>query len=204
MAFLSSLFGSSSQESLESRLQREYAAGFQAMGMNSREAANMAQGMLTQAKEEVRRRGWAEQGPNYGDWLLQQESVDANIHAAVEVLHKEGVTDQDIRWWWNMPPLERVMVEKVDELNRSAAFLALLKKGLRPEQAAQRMWQSHPKFGNPQEALSEDRPLPIELKGRIVAFIERHYGAPEVMRQLTEQASSFNALVRSQILLGNL
>lgn len=146
----------------------------------------MARDMVTQAKQEVAQRGWSDHPPNFGDLLLQQESSNAKIHATLEALRAEGVRDDDIRWWWNMNPLERVMIEKADELNRTTAFVEALKEGLDGEQAAEKVFGIHPRFGNPNEGDGDDRPIPIELKGRIVEFIERHYDTPGLMRKKTE------------------
>lgn len=191
-------------KSPEAQLVEQYAMGFQASGHSPHEAETMARNMVAQAKQEVAQRGWSNQPPNYGDLLLQQESSNASIHAALEAIRAEGVRDEDIRWWWNMSPLERVMIQKADELNRTAGFIEALKQGLDGEQAAKRVFAFHPKFGDVADGEGDDRPIPIELKRRIVEFTERHYNSPDLMRRKTEQATSFNALIRAEIRAGTL
>jgi len=160
--------------------------------------------MLARAKQGVSQRGWSAECPNYGDRLLQHESLDPKLHSTLEALRKEGVRNEDIRWWWNMPPLERVMLEMTDEMCRGGSFIALRRQGFNAEESARKLWQVHPKFGKPEEGEGEDRPIPIELKGRIIAFMERQYGSPDTMRVKMERMSSFNALVREEIRQGTL
>jgi hypothetical protein len=189
---------------LENRLTTEYTTACRALGMSNKEASEMAQSILAEAKQEVVRRGWNTQPTNLGNHFLQREASDPGTHAALEKLSNQGVRNEDIRWWWNMAPLERVMIEKVDERNRGAAYIAFRRQGLEPQQAAQRLWRIHPQFGDFKEGAGEDGPLPIELKGRITVFIERHYSRPDVMEKMTDQYSSFNALTRSKIRSGEI
>jgi hypothetical protein len=121
MGLFSSLFGN--PNSLETRLINEYVMAFRACGKGAHESKTMASEMLTRAKQEAAQRGWLNQPPNYGDLLLQQEASNPMVHAALETVREDGVRNEDIRWWWNLHPLERVMMEKSDELNRTAAFV---------------------------------------------------------------------------------
>jgi hypothetical protein len=205
MGFFESLFGQRREESVESRLVGEMAASFQVMmGSSAAEASEKAREMLAQAKQEVSRRGWSAQCPNYGDWLLQQETLNPKLRSMLEALRKEGVRNEDIRSWWNAPALERVVIELSDEMLRGASFIGHMRKGLNPQQAAEQMWKVHPKFGDPEQGQGEDRPIPIELKDRIIAFMERQYSRPDLMREKMDRMSSFNALVREEIRKGTL
>lgn len=188
---------------LEAQLLQTYTMIFRGMGMEGSQATDTAQTMISQAAQEVIQRGWNHQPPNLGDWLLQHERTDQNIHRDLEALRREGVRDQDVRWYWNLPPLERVMLEKADEMSRVALYIASIKQGSNADQAGDLVWKVHPKFGNPAEGHDDDRPLPIELKARINSFIERHSASPLVMRAKTDKASSFNALIRSEIRAGS-
>ena len=125
--------------SLENRLINEYAAGMRASGISQREAHTMAQEMLASAKQEVSQRGLGNLPTNYGDWLLQHEPTDSKVQAVLQALRDDGVRDEDVRWWWNMSALERVMIEKSDELNRTAAFMEALRQGLDGEGAAKKV-----------------------------------------------------------------
>lgn len=203
MGLFSSLFGNS--DSLESRLVREMTVAYQAiMGNSQQEANKMARELVAQAKQVVAERGLTNQPPNRGDLLLQQEASNPKIHAKLEAIRREGVTNDDIRWWWNMHPLEQVVMEKSDEINSMSPWLYLVKQGMEPDEAAKHVFRIHPKFGNPEEGDGDDRPLPIELKRRTIEFTERHFNSPERFRAMTDGATSFNALIRAEIRAGRL
>jgi hypothetical protein len=97
-----------------------------------------------------------------------------------------------------MPPLERVLLMKSDEMNRIAPYIACRRSGLDEQQATQHVRKTHPFFGDPREGDGDDRPLPIELKRRIVEYQER---CGDLMERLKE-VTSFNAFVRGEIRAG--
>jgi hypothetical protein len=197
-------FGAVRRESIESRLIDEYTTALQAEYNSCDEAGEAARELVSQAKQEVVQRGWSNEPPNYGDLLLQQESTNLEVHNVLETIRRDGVRNDDIRWWWNMPPLERVMLEKADDLNRTALWTAITRQGLDADAATKQVFRAHPRFGNPAEGNGDDRPIPIELKRRIVEYFERHSNSPDQMRHMTAQASSFNALIRAEVRAGNL
>jgi hypothetical protein len=114
------------------------------------------------------------------------------------LVRSEGVVDDDIRVWWNLHPLERIMSHHFDNVNRMAAFISLLREGLDSPEAARRTKQIHAVYGDPSESTDADRPLPIELKPRVTEYIEKHYASPADLRAKITRFSSFNALVRSE------
>jgi hypothetical protein len=185
--------GPRSNDSAQTPAAAAVAAVLQAMG------PKQANEMLESAKLEVIRRGLDKEPPNLGDQLLKREAVDPKLRIALEELRKEGVRDDDIRWWWNLPPLERLLIERTDEMMRASSFIAFLRQGKEPAQAAKAAFQAHAKFGNPQEGRDDDRPLPIELKRRIWAYTEKHYAKPDELRLKMQQSSSFNALLRAEM-----
>lgn len=197
-------FSRRSIDASEKRLLEAYTAEFRATGFTEAEARDAASAMLSQAKADLAKRGPTNEPHNAGDWLLQQERTDPQVSNVLECLREEGVTNADILWWWNQPPLERAMLQKMDEFNRTAAFIAFRESGYDAAQAAERMWKSHPRFGKPTDGEGDDRPLPIELKARIVAFIESYYARPDEMKKLVDASSSFNAIVRAAIRRGAL
>lgn len=193
-----------SNDPFEMRLVNEYAQAFQSLGISAAEARKNASEMVADARQEVERRGWSGHGTSYGDIVLRQEPQNRELHEWLAALRADGVRDADIRWWWNMHPLERVMIEKSDELNRTSAFLTCLKQGLDADAATKKVFQAHAKFGDPREGTGDDRPLPTELKNRILDFLERQYMNPWSWRARMDASSSFNAIVRAEIRAGNL
>lgn len=204
MGLFSFLFSGGEPESQESQLLRQYATGFEAQGLNPHDAAEASKGMLKNAKAEVVSRGWSTQPEKYGDVLLSQEATNPQVQISLQRIREEGVRDEDFRWWWNMSPLERVLMEKADELNRITLFSFLRSKGHDAKESAKKVFSLHPMFGDPLDGEGEDRPLPIELKLRIIQYLERHYASPDAMRQNCERSTSFNALVREEIRNGRI
>jgi hypothetical protein len=204
MGFLSGLFGSKAVESLEDRLLREYADSFLAVGADHSEARKTAQSVLDGARQLVQERGWSDEAPGRGDHLLEVMETKPTVRAEIEKIRSEGVRDEDIRTWWNLPPLERAAIEKMDELNRSATWLGFLRQGKSFDEAAAKMWKAYPKFGDASSESGDDRPLPIELKFRIVQYIEKQVSKPNAYKKRLKAFASFNALIRHEIREGNL
>jgi hypothetical protein len=129
--------------------------------------------------------------------MLQKEHSNPDLKRKLDRLRACGVRDSDIRWWWDLPPLERVLLERADLLNRMQLFLTVLQQGGTPDEAGRAMWHAHPRFDELNEQEGEDGPLPIELKYRIVEFMERH---PDQCRaHARDQSRTFNAFVRAKI-----
>jgi hypothetical protein len=139
-----------------------------------------------------------------GSNMLQLEGTDESIHAEYKRRRAEGVTDDDIRWWWNMSVFEQEMIAQEDKRIKTALFIYLRRQGLQPDKVVNEIVKRHAVFGEPDGRSGDDRPLPWELKHRIVSYIERHYRDPNSLVSLIANESSFNSLVRKEILAGNL
>jgi hypothetical protein len=208
MGLFSGLFGTSSN--LERQLEEFYVPTLQIMtGMTPTQAKSSFRDILKQAKEEAEKEGTLNLPQNFGDILLEKESKDEKIKAMLARKRKEGVTDKDIRWWWNMHDLERRIMLKVDDIYRMALFVKLREKeGLNVEEAARRIGKSFPIFGDPNDTANtagEDRPLPYELKDRINVYIEKRSQIdPERLKREFEGASSVNSFIRKEISKGNI
>lgn len=201
MGLLSNLFGAPRVESLEERMVREYTEAF-ALTESRAGAAEYARKFVDEAMNEVNRRGMANEPANYGIVLLQLAPSKPALHAKIKQIENEGVRIEDFLWWWNMPALERVLIEKTDGLNRQEGFYAAVLQGISPEDAAIRMWKVHARYGDCASEEGEDRPLPIELKQRVLSFTEKLQTSPAEYRKLIEQFSTFNALVRAAMRQG--
>ena len=209
MGLLSWLTGANAGENLDDLLLRDYTALFKATGMNHQEAANQAASLIEAAKKAVVEWGWDRLPPRYGDSFLEQAQSNAKDRATLERLRSDGVRDEDIQLWWNMPPLERAAIEKVHELNCLAKFMELVRGGDSATVAGLKVRKIQPQFGDSTNTSSvtgagDDRPIPWELQRRITIFGEKHYHVLNELRRMTEESTSFNALVRQQIRLGKL
>ncbi|OJI07302.1 hypothetical protein BK005_01905 [bacterium CG10_37_50] len=145
--------------------------------------------------------------PMAGDLIIEKAKTDEKAHASLEKKRKEGVRDEDIRAWWNLHGVERMMMLKVDEMSKTTLYLALLEQGKPVEEALNMVAKHHPVFGNPEDTShgeGDDRPLPEELKDRINIFVEKQgLGNPEYKKKV-DSFSTFNALVRHEIRNGNI
>ncbi len=164
--------------------------------------------LLEQVRQESTDMGTARLPERYGNILLASESEDEAIRSMIASRRREGVKNEDIRWWWNMHDLERRMMLKVDEQRRTTQYLRYRQAGLSKDEAGAKVRTYYPTYGDPDD-LPEDKPednhLPHELKRRIDRYIERRLEMDgDGLKQDMEASSTFNALLRKEIKDGNL
>jgi hypothetical protein len=164
--------------------------------------------LIRQAKEEALSEGAHRIPENFGDLLLAKEKDgDPLAQKMLAKKRSEGVTDQDVRWWWNMSDLERRLMTKVDEWFRLALVMQKQEAGVTVEEAVAEIRKSQPVNGDPNDTThtkGEDRPLPHELKDRVNVWVQDAMVTGELTREKLLQATSFNALVREAIRQGRL
>lgn len=192
------------QRHLMERIYREIVASLVSSGIPRNEAIEAVDQMGERALELASKRTNTVFNEGTGDALLERESVDPSLHAAFQKRRAEGVTDEDIRWWWNMSAFEQEMLLQQDENNRMILYSYLRRKGMEPADAAKEVYKRHPKWGDPAGEKGDDRPLPCELKRRIVSYIERFYADRAELQKKIAHVSSFNALIRKEIKSRNL
>jgi len=198
---------SSSEKDIEKRLEEQYTEILaEMMGMPEKEARETAQEMLAQAIKETKEEGTYDQPVGIGKRLLEkikqnEASGDAMQYYATS--KNEGMTDEDFIWWWDLHDLERKMMMKADAMNKMAAFTQHLMGGGEQKERTNIMHKFHPLYGNPEDTAQtqdDNRPLPVELSGRINRYRERRAeeDSENYQRDL-EASSSFNALIRQAI-----
>ena len=178
------------------------------MGMPQSQAKSTFSDLYELAEEEAKAEGSLNFPMNLGDILLEKESTTKKINPMLAKRRKEGVRDEDIRWWMNRHELDRKMMIKVDEMFSFAAYIPYVKEdGLSDHEAAIKVKKLFPLFGDPDDTSTftgDDRPLPFELKDRINIYIEkRNQSDPERYKKEIEKSSSYNALIRNEIKKGN-
>jgi hypothetical protein len=204
-------------------LEQAIALNFEMRGYGRRANGSAAK-LLKEVTEEATKAGTLNEPANGGDLLLQKEKVDEATGARLGVLRREGVEDDDIRSWWNLPDIERRITLKFDELDGAALCTGAVKNGLSFKDAANDVWKVHPLWGDPADTSfrqGEDRPLPIELRRRINDYHLYSLGVIDIpcwhstwslngdqMKQgmIWDMAnySSYNAFVRHYIKKGSL
>lgn len=194
---------------IENRLQETYVPILQDfMKISASEAKKTFRGLLKRAKTASKKDGTANLSLNSGDMLLETEADKPDVKDMFTKKRKEGVRDEDIRWWWNMHDIERCMMVEWDNIPRMAMYTHSVEHGMSFEEAAAKVRKHHPMYGDIEDTSNtsgEDRPLPYELKDRVNIYIEKKtLSDPEDLKKQVEQSSSFNALVRKEITKGHI
>jgi hypothetical protein len=211
-------------------LRELYSEMYQTLGTSRQEANQMAEGLLSIAKEEIQKAGLSTP-PNFGDVLIQQEQKNEQAKRILELLRSEGATDTDIRWWWNMSDLSRGVLKAHNNNSKFSLWLFLKdKEELDNKQATQMVLKIMPLYGDPRDTTQfsgDDRLLPYELMERVNVYIEKNshrpadletaapQGSDEIFDRLGDKidrsvvnairkCSSFNAFVRAELLAGRL
>lgn len=206
MGILKNIFSRSS--SIEKQIKKQYVQMYRMEGFSIRKARDIVHTMLEQAKQDSEKERTANLSPNFGDILLEKESTDEKIKSMLAKLRQEGVTDEDIKWWWNMHDLERRMMQQEDFMSRFSLLLKLKDDGLDEEEAAKEIAKRFPIFGNPDDTefgIGDDRPLPYELKDRINIYIQKRSRTDlEGFKKAIEYSTSINSLIRKAIAKGKI
>ena len=199
-----SLFGKR-RPPLEARLIKKYTAVLAAQGLGS-SAREMAEQWLAQAIQESEAQGTAVVD---ADFYLKAAASRPEVAAKLDAKRRDGVTESDICWWWNLPDIERRMIELSDDAARIALYLFKRDQGLSAEEAGVEVRRFMPVWGDPTDTSrwqGDDRPLPQELHARCDDWINKQRFNPEgeeFKRRLTA-FSSCNALIRAEIRDGRL
>ncbi len=205
MSFLKRIFGDRTENSLLDL----YTGIWARMQQGSVDVARgeVAQ-WINEAKREAQHDGDAALPRDYGEILLAGEGTDPQIQARLAIKRAEGVTDTDIRWWWNLNYIERRLMLKIDNLSRMAIFIQELETGRTPEDATRHIWKYFPNYGNENEVSAgegNDRPIPYELKDRVNTWLEKQrLENASLLKERLDQTSSFNAVVRAENRAGRL
>jgi hypothetical protein len=205
MGILEILFGRR-RSSVEKHLEELTVPMFQMMGESFSQATASFAKLLNEVEDAARKEGTENLPENYGDILLTKEPCDDRFKAVLATRRREGVTDGDIKSWWNQPDLARRMSLKMDEIPRGAMFISCMRQGKSPDQAGKEVFRFFARYGDPADtslASREDRPLPIELRDRINSYLEQWRGKPEQLREELSHSSSLNAWIRNRLKLGS-
>jgi hypothetical protein len=195
---------------IESRLEPQYLSFFQeSMNMPEEVARELFRSLAEEQKEAAHAEGTDRFPESFGEILLEREQTDETVKNAFAHKRAEGVSDQDIAFWWNMHDLERRLICKVDEMNRILLFEKLVQaNGVTEPEAARMVAKRFPIYGDPNHLVLEtddDRPLPFELKWRVNRYIAARIEAdPDEYREEIEASTSLNAVLRRALRQGKL
>jgi hypothetical protein len=191
-------------------------------GLSADEARQLSKGMLDKVIRDSKQDGTYDLPPNMGDLILNNgltEHSVANIliismREHLPSLKDEGVTNEDIRWWWNLHDLERRLIIGYDQVYRLTVLEYEIDQHQEVDEeeaiqiAIERVRKLFPIYGNPEdeeELRGDDRPLPHELKNRINRYTQRRIEQdPDLYKDDIESRPSMNALIREAIRNGEL
>ena len=195
---------------IEKRLEPQYISFFQeSMSMPEEVAREIFKAFVEDLKEAAQREGTDRLPESFGDILLEREQTDEQVRNAFAPKRAEGVTDEDIAFWWNMHDLERRLICKIDEMNRILLFDKLVQDGgVTEPEAARMVAKRFPIYGDPLHLVLEtedDRPLPFELKWRVNGYMtEKANADADKFQDEVEASTSLNALLRRALRNGEL
>ena len=207
MGFLSNIFGSSPPSDIEISLKIIYIPLLQSTtGMSYSQSKSTFMDILKMVKEESRTEKTILPS---GNFMLENETTNPQFQKLLNIKRKEGVRNEDIRWWWSLHDYERRMMHKYDDLCEFALFLKYTKGDkLTQKESIKLVRKYHPFYGDPEDTTNtngNDRPIPWELKDRVNKYVERRsFFELDNFKKDMDTSSSFNSLIRKEIQNGNL
>lgn len=140
-----------------------------------------------------------------GDQLLKTEKSHENFDVmyVFRELRGQGVTDEDIRTWWNMPDEQHAELMKECDVSKLAAFKTLLDAGYSKEEAVLKLKKGWPVYEIYEAGVihdTKDDNLPYELLPRVNKYFNSL--TQDKLNRLKEDAnrfSSMNAYIRDLI-----
>ena len=145
----------------------------------------------------------AEQPPvpdNFGDYLLENEENNESIRQMLAARWDIGVTEQEIRDWWNKTEIERRLIRKCFEMDLKSAFILFRANGLSYDEAGKQVRKIMIVYGE----RDFDVNIPYEWKERVDRLMA------EALADDSEQVQaeailypSINDYVREKLLCNN-
>ncbi|MGI6093583.1 MAG: hypothetical protein GX348_07980 [Veillonellaceae bacterium] len=197
MGLLSRLFTKKSPPSpREQQLEREFIPIIMKDIATKEEAQLIFQKLLKEVKADIASK--PDMPLNMGDYLLKNEKNNARISKMLEKRRLFGVTDDQIREWWNKDELERGLIKKFSEFQRMAIYSMLKSQGMSAKEARKKVMMCFPTYGEKDLSLH----LPYEIKEKVDNYIYALLSNPQTAdatRQQIEAAGSVNDFIVEKI-----
>jgi hypothetical protein len=173
-----------------------------AIGCDSFQCQRKAARILEEAKAIV-----SAEGESAGVSPTAVVSADSDLSSDLGLATRDGVAEEDARWYRNLPPLAKAVMQRFDDEVRNHLEHVLSPRNISLEDLELDLSQTLPAFGNASAGGGDDGLLPRELRRRVETFLDRlgrnqHEWADWCAR--TRRASSMNALIRAEIRAGHL
>ena len=197
MGLLSGLFIKKSPPTLrEQELERQFIPIIMKDIETKEQAQLIFQKLLKEVKADIKCR--ANLPYKMGDYLLKTEKNNTRMNGMIEKRRLFGVSDEQIRQWWNKDQLERGLIKKFSEFQRMAIYTMLKKSGMSSQDASKKVKMCFPTYGEKDLSLH----LPYEIKEKVDDYI---YGllsnsktSPGVREEI-EAAGSVNEFIVKKI-----
>lgn len=191
---------------VERQLLTHYSRGLVESGLQEEEAYGVAEAMLHKAIEYARQRGLYDVGP-IGIRVLAMDGPPWRPYFD-EIRRTEGVTDDDIRDWWDLDEVARNMALLSVGQSQMAVFLSARRRGLSDMEASDECWRCMPYYREidmPDNPKARDKMLPAELLQRVDAFRDRVVESVELAAaEESGQYATYNGFVRAMVSSGRL
>ncbi len=194
----------------EKLLWKQKTTALEAIGIPRRKARKEAKCHVQEAISQSKEFGHYGADP-MGDYALRMFKTEATRKKLWETMKNDGITDEDVKAWWNISSVERQMMLNDEERFRLGFWLERIDAGQTPEQAARFVWKAYPMIGDCTDspAIPDDDtsvPLQPELKLRIMRWQEevQRMGKVQEMKEEAEQFTTMNGYIRHLIRHGRI
>ncbi len=169
------------------------------MGILAETAKPLARTMLHECIDEAEKRG-LRGVTNLGD----QHTDDAEF---MKKRLEAGLTEEDILWAWNRDYVILLAEDKLPNAIRMTLYLMFIEKdGMTPDEAVRQLRKMYIYYGDPDSShknyQGEDADIYPEFARRYEEWRSKH--SPEEEKELAEQYSTYNAMVRDLIRKGEM
>jgi len=181
--------------------------------------SHLSKEILDKAIEMSKADGQYYLSENLGEIILKEKrGVDRDevfaekIRSYLEKNKTEGITEEDVKWWWNISAVERYILMLQDQINFLAFYNKFQEEGLSEDAIISTARKWVPIYGDPdnkgyaeQGLIGDDRKIPHELRYRINIYIMGEQSDNlEKFKLEIGKSSTFNALVRRKIRTGEI
>lgn len=105
--------------SKENQLIKIYEQSLISLGTPLKDAKKMAVELMRMAQKSLSKSKEDKLPENFGEIIL----TDLRFKENLEKGRKEGVTDNDVREWFNLDPPERHLMKQMDDFNRTTLII---------------------------------------------------------------------------------
>ena len=162
--------------------------------------------IFNKAKDRMKKANQKNLPENYGKIVLEKERSDPSF-MNFNIKRKDGVTDNDIKNYWDVPAIERFLIQEIDDFLRENTYEKYITKGINSREAQDAIRKVFPIYKEPEKDINAedlDRPLPNEIKRRVDMWVQKNHNYPEIVQIEIVKHPTMNALIRAKIISGEI